>query len=110
MLGHYTGTVECEALTMVDMVNQHVLPSLLAADLLEDHAAVEKAAAAVAAGAHALHSAPVPAVAARVLRLETMVAARKVIDAAEVKCPEGLWTLATYKELLFLDSHDNGWQ
>lgn len=27
----------------------------------------------------------------------------------EGKCPENLWTLASYKELLFLDSHENGW-
>jgi hypothetical protein len=30
-----------------------------------------------------------------------------VVDAAEALCPEHLWTLATYKSLLFLDSHDH---
>ena len=42
---------------------------------------------------------------ARVLRLETMIDIRAVVDAAEEVVPSNLWTLATYKELLFLDSH-----
>ena len=42
---------------------------------------------------------------ARVLRLETMIDIRAVCDAAEEVCPANLWTLATYKELLFLDQH-----
>jgi len=41
---------------------------------------------------------------ARVLRLETMEDIRKVCDKAEALVPPGLWTLGTYKELLFLDS------
>jgi len=132
LLGHYVGTVECEAQVMVDMVNQHVLPSLKAADMPLD--AVKAAAKSVADGLHGLHKADdtaAKATLARVLRLETMIAARKVIDDAEALCPEGarrraicpllrpfltppglcfpaLWTLATYKQLLFLDSHYNG--
>ena len=47
------------------------------------------------------------ATAARELRLETMEAARDVCDKAEGDVPEDLWTLATYKELLFLDSHQS---
>ena len=39
-----------------------------------------------------------PATAARVLRLETMIAARKTVDAAEAVVPADMWTLATYKE------------
>jgi len=42
---------------------------------------------------------------ARVLRLETMVDIRGVCDSIEEIIPAELWTLATYKELLFLDSH-----
>ena len=97
---------------MVDMINQHVIPSLKAAELDAEVAAVKAAAKKVEDGVHGLHKADdaaAKATAARVLRLETMIEARKVVDAAEAKCPEGLWTLATYKELLFLDSHDNGW-
>ena len=112
LLGHYSGTVETEALVMVDMINQHVIPSLKAAELETQVAAVKAAAKKVEDGVHALHKADdaaAKATAARVLRLETMIEARKVVDAAEAVCPESLWTLATYKELLFLDSHDNGW-
>lgn len=39
----------------------------------------------------------------RVLRLETMIDIRAVCDGAEEVVPANLWTLATYKELLFLD-------
>jgi glutamine synthetase len=42
---------------------------------------------------------------ARSVRLETMIAIRDTVDAAEAVCPANLWTLATYKELLFLDQH-----
>ena len=33
LLGHYIGQVEMEALTMIDMINQHVIPSAKKADL-----------------------------------------------------------------------------
>ena len=39
------------------------------------------------------------------LRLETMIDIREICDTAEETVPADLWTLATYKELLFLDSH-----
>ena len=100
LLNHYIGTVECEALTFVDMCNQHVLPSLAAAALPEHAAAVAAAAKKVGDGVHGLHGAPdtaAKATQARALRLETMIDARKVVDAAEGACPEKLWTLATYK-------------
>jgi len=43
--------------------------------------------------------------AARVLRLETMAKVRAICDDAEEVIPASMWTLGTYKELLFLDSH-----
>ena len=104
---HYTGTVEMEALTMVDMINQHVIPSVKAAGvgpLSELEAAVPKLQEAVAA-IHAAESSLEKARLARVLRLETMIDIRDVCDSAEAVVPADLWTLATYKELLFLDSH-----
>ena len=39
------------------------------------------------------------------LRLETMISIRETCDAAEAECPANLWTLATYKELQFIDAH-----
>ena len=42
--------------------------------------------------------------AARVARLETMEEVRKVCDAAEALCPDSIWPIASYKQLLFLDS------
>jgi glutamine synthetase len=39
------------------------------------------------------------------MRLETMVSIRDVIDEFEGRCPPEDWTLATYQELLFLDTH-----
>ena len=41
---------------------------------------------------------------ARSLRLETMIDVRKICDEFEAKVPASLWTLATYDELLFLDT------
>lgn len=104
---HYTGTVEMEALTMVDMLNQHVIPSVKAAGvgpLSELEAAVGTIKDAMAE-IHAADSSYKKGQLARVLRLETMIDIRAVCDAAEEVVPANLWTLATYKELLFLDSH-----
>jgi glutamine synthetase len=104
---HYTGTVEMEALVLVDMLNQHIIPSIKAAGvgpLTDLQAMVPKIKAAVSEIHHA-GSAMDKARLARTLRLETMEGMRTVIDEAEAVCPANLWTLATYKELLFLDSH-----
>ena len=34
-----------------------------------------------------------------------MIDIRTITDAAEEVCPAHLWTLGTYKELMFLDHH-----
>ena len=104
---HYAGTVEMEALTLVDMLNQHIIPSVKEAGvgpLAELEAAVVTIKDAVA-GIHAAGSSYEAAQLARVLRLETMISIRETCDAAEEVVPAELWSLATYKELLFLDSH-----
>mmetsp|Transcript_53551 Transcript_53551/g.81248 ORF Transcript_53551/g.81248 Transcript_53551/m.81248 type:complete len:709 (+) Transcript_53551:88-2214(+) len=104
---HYTGTVEMEALTLIDMINQHIIPSVKATGagpLSELEAAVATLKSAVAA-IHAADASMDKAELARVLRLETMIDIRAVCDSAEETVPANLWTLATYKELLFLDSH-----
>ncbi|KAI2498713.1 glutamine synthetase [Fragilaria crotonensis] len=105
--GHYTGTVEMEALCLIDMINQHVIPSVKAAGIgpLAD---LEAAVGSIKSALQAIHHASdahEKASLARVLRLETMIDIRAVCDAAEEIVPADLWTLATYKELLFLDSH-----
>mmetsp|Transcript_19596 Transcript_19596/g.27571 ORF Transcript_19596/g.27571 Transcript_19596/m.27571 type:complete len:717 (-) Transcript_19596:210-2360(-) len=104
---HYTGTVEMEALTLVDMINQHIVPSVKAAGvgpLSELEAAATTITEAIAE-IHATEDSYDKAKLARVLRLETMIDIRDICDTAEAVVPEKLWTLATYKELLFLDSH-----
>ena len=96
-----------EALTLVDMLNQNIIPSVKAAGvgpLAELESAVTTIKGAVAA-IHAADSSYDKAKLARVLRLETMVDIRDTCDAAEEVVPADLWSLATYKELLFLDSH-----
>ena len=107
LLNHYTGTVECEALVMADMIHQHVIPSLKAAGM--PTAEVEAAAQKVKDALHDVEAldgdAFAAATAARALRLGTMQEARRVVDEAEGRCPERLWTLASMKELLFLDTH-----
>merc|ERR1739844_660368 len=104
---HYAGTVEMEALCLVDMINQHIIPSVKAAGvgpLADLEAAVTTIKDAVA-GIHAAENSYEAAKLARVLRLETMIGIRETCDSAEEVVPASLWTLATYKELLFLDSH-----
>lgn len=108
MFDHYAGTVEMEALTMVDMMKQHVLPSVKNADLDHLVADIDAGLAKVEAGLEGMHHAAdehAKAQAARVLRLETMEEARAACDRAEEQVPADLWTLATYKELLFLDAN-----
>jgi glutamine synthetase len=104
---HYAGTVEMEALTLIDMINQNIIPSVKAAgtgplaDLESAVVTIQEAVAAI----HAAETSYEKAQLARVLRLETMIDIRATCDAAEEVVPADLWTLATYKELMFLDSH-----
>merc|ERR1711871_376192 len=105
VLDHYTGTVEIEALCMIDMINQHVIPSVKAAGvgpLDELHVAVDTLKAALK-DIHNANTSVTKAELARVLRLETMINIREHCDAAEAVVPAHLWTLATYTDLLFLD-------
>jgi glutamine synthetase len=104
---HYTGTVEMEVLCMIDMINQHVIPSVKAAGT-GPLAELEATIATLKDGLAGVHGADSPldkARLARVLRLETMIEVREICDTAEETVPADLWTLSTYKELLFLDSH-----
>jgi len=106
MYEHYAGSVEMEALSMVDMIKQNIIPSCKAAEL--PTADLEAGVAKVQAGLAAVHGAAdekAKAEAARVLRLETMEDVRAVCDKAEEDVPADLWTIATYKELLFLDAN-----
>jgi glutamine synthetase len=104
-LSHYTGVVEIEAKCLIDMINQHMIPSVKngncgpLAELVAGAATLSEAVAAI----HHTESLVEKATLSRVLRLETMIAVRAVCDAAEAVCPADLWTLATYRDLLFLD-------
>lgn len=103
----YVGYVEIELNCMVDMINQHVLPSVRTAGL-GPKAELERDVETLRAAWHDIEgTADLRAKAnkARTLRLETMGAVRKHCDDAEAVVPAGLWTLATYKELLFMDQH-----
>jgi glutamine synthetase len=106
---HYVGTVEMEALTLIDMINQHIIPAVKLAGvgpLADLESAVTSLKASLAAVHHG-NSSYEKASLARILRLETMIDVRSICDAAEEVVPAKLWTLATYKELLFLDSHSD---
>lgn len=107
MLNHYIGTVEIEVLSMIDMINQHVIPSVKNSGVgpLEGlQAAAEELKSAISQIHHTADE-KTKAQLARTLRLETMIKVREVCDAAEAVVPASEWTLATYKELLFLDQH-----
>merc|ERR1719203_1264386 len=104
---HYAGTVEMEALCLVEMMNQHIIPSVKESGvgpLAELETDVRTLRGAIT-GLHDAKTSYEKAKLARVLRLETMLDIRKHCDSAEAVVPNSLWTLASYKELLFLDSH-----
>jgi len=106
MYNHYAGTVEIEAKCMVDMIQQHIIPSATKVNLTSQVTQLTAAVKKLEADLHAMEHKDTSydkATAARVLRLETMVDIRKICDAVEALVPPSLWTLATYKELLFLD-------
>jgi len=108
MFEHYAGSVEMEALTLIDMIKQHIIPSCKAADMSTTE--LEASAASLKAGLDKMHAAAdeyEKATVARVLRLETMEDVRLVCDKVEEDVPADLWTLATYKELLFLDANQS---
>ena len=110
LLTYYTGVVEMEALTMIDMINKHVIPSVKKADVgnpnkLNDGIKQIKSAL---KKIHGEENETKQAQMARSLRLETMADVRKVCDDFEAKVPAEHWTLATYDELLFLDTFPEG--
>mmetsp|Transcript_26999 Transcript_26999/g.65593 ORF Transcript_26999/g.65593 Transcript_26999/m.65593 type:complete len:706 (-) Transcript_26999:270-2387(-) len=105
LVDHYVGTVEIEVLCLIDMLNQHVIPAVKAAEGKHLHAlqgAVDTLKNALE-GVHAEEDEQKRGNLARTLRLETMVNIRDVVDEAEGETPANLWTLASYKDLLFLD-------
>ena len=91
---------------MIDMINQHVIPSAKEAGItgydLEGIVATLKK---DLAAAHAESDEVKRGDMFRTLRLETMVTCREKVDELEGIVPAELWTLATYKELMFLDQH-----
>lgn len=109
LLEHYAGVVEIECKTMIEMIQQHVIPACKRAGvgdvsaLQSEAARLDKALAEVLAAGTPQESAKL----ARTLRLETMSEVRKLCDATEELVPPDLWTLASYRELLFLDTHEN---
>jgi len=105
----YVGTVEMEVLCMIDMLNQQVIPAVKAAG--QSTSALSDVVATLKYALGQIHAAPeghAQASVARSVRLETMVQQREAVDAAEGLCPSHLWPMATYRELLFLDSQQDG--
>ena len=96
---------------MIDMINQHVIPSCKNANV-GPLAALEAAVVTLKADLATIHATDdemKKAELARVLRLETMIDLRVHCDEAEGVVPADEWTLATYKELMFLDQHDDSY-
>ena len=105
---HYTGSVEIEALTMIDMIHQSIVPALKSVGM--DTAAIASGCDKIQTKLNAVHAAQdgmQKASCARELRLEVMEEARKACDEAEGKCPATVWPFATYRDLLFLDQNQD---
>ena len=106
MLNLYIGQVEIEAKCMIDMINHHVIPACKAGSV-GPLSALEKGTATIREALHTIENTEdtvKKAHLSRDLRLETMISIRKHCDDAESVVPANLWTLATYKDLLFLDA------
>ena len=105
LLEAYVGTIEMEVGCMIDMITQYAVPSAKAAGI--DSAAMAEGVTqlkAALAGIHGAADTYESAKLCRILRLETMIKVRQIVDDIEAECPANLWSYATYKELLFLDS------
>lgn len=105
MLSHYILTVETEVLCMIDMIKQHVIPSCKKAGV--DHSACTAAISELEATIKAVNSASTAdgATMCRELRLETMRKIRMGVDELEGQISPEMWTLGTYKELMFIDEN-----
>jgi glutamine synthetase len=107
LLGHYVGTVEMELNCMLDMIVQHIIPSCKRSSV-GPIAELENSVKSLKAALHSIHhesDGKKKAELARSIRLGEMLAAREVCDTAEEVVPAIEWTIATYKELLFLDQN-----
>ena len=91
---------------MISMIFENVIPDAKKAELdtTELVLGADQLKQALAK-VHALESTEEKAHACRVLRLETMNEVRTVCDEIEAKVPAEMWSMASYKELLFLDMH-----
>jgi glutamine synthetase len=110
MLEHYIGVVEMEALTMIDMINQNVIPSCL-----DSHDSIQNACPInelklgmlnIKQHLNSIHKSNNIIDKSRIantLRLDIMEKIRDLCDECEQIVPANKWTLATYKDLLFLD-------
>jgi glutamine synthetase len=106
LLEQYLGTVDMEVNCMINMIKTAVIPSCKKAAV--DFATATAGVATLQEAWHkveALDDLYAQASAARTLRLETMVAVRADIDTLEGEVPEEDWKLASYRDLLFLDTH-----
>jgi len=109
LLEHYIGIVEMEAKVMMDMVKQHVLPAATAArmenedEIIQGMEKINMSLRKISETKELQERANF----ARALRLEIMEKmVRPVCDKVEKECPPELWTLGTYENLLFLDTHE----
>jgi len=107
-LDHYIGTVEMEARCMVDMIKQHILPQARECELDVHVQGLEDAVRMLTEALAEIHNTgdnTQRAALSRVVRLQTMTTVRVLCDEVEGLVPEEMWTIATYKELLFIDQH-----
>eukprot|EP00240_Pyramimonas_obovata_P002525 CAMPEP_0118958484 /NCGR_PEP_ID=MMETSP1169-20130426/62644_1 /TAXON_ID=36882 /ORGANISM="Pyramimonas obovata, Strain CCMP722" /LENGTH=736 /DNA_ID=CAMNT_0006906601 /DNA_START=46 /DNA_END=2256 /DNA_ORIENTATION=- len=106
LLEQYLLTVETECKCMIDMIKMHVIPSCKASGL-DDKGACEAGMKLLEDCLGQIHAAELQDAAkmCRTLRLETMIQVRKTIDELEGKAAPSCWTLASYKDLWFIDQN-----
>jgi len=102
----YSGMVEMELKVMKEMIERKCLPACKQAGVSSVINGMEQGVKKIAAELHQMEeasSAYEKAKLARVARLETMEAVRKVCDEAEMLVPPEMWPIASYESLMFLD-------
>lgn len=105
MLSQYTGLVDVEALAMIQMIQQHVIPAVVTSELDNSISKnLKKAVNELQAALKDIHGADSEIDQARLshtLRMETMEEVRKLCDQAESLVSPEIWLLPTYEDLLF---------
>jgi len=108
MLENYIIMVEIEAICLMEMITEQVIPTVKAAGL-QDHSLLmqlQESVAELKADFNSLQDIEEfegKAAASQTVRLEKMVAVRRLCDQLETLVPAAMWPIASFRDLIFDD-------